>query len=58
MNRAQWTDVVTKALVAAAFFFCLQLYILRASLDTSLLWMVGMGCCAGYLAWSQHTRGG
>lgn len=56
MNRAQWIDVATKALVAGAFFFFLQFYILKASLDTSLFWTIALGGGAGLLAWSQHTR--
>jgi len=58
MNSAQWIDVVTKALVAAGFFFVLQYVILKSSLDISLFWTIALGGGAGLLAWSQHTRGG
>lgn len=58
MNRAQWIDVVTKALVAASFFFVLQYVILKSSLDIALFWTLALGGGAGLLAWSQHTRGG
>jgi hypothetical protein len=56
MNREQMTDVALKGVVAAAFFFVLQYFILKASFDTSLFWTIALGGGAGLLAWNQHTR--
>ncbi len=57
MNATIWRDVVLKGAVASAFFFVLQYVILRASLDSSLLWAVGLGFGASFLAWTQARRG-
>ena len=58
MTRDQWRDIALKGLVAAGFFFVLQYIILKASLDTSLLWAAALAIGAGLLAWSQSQRGG
>ena len=58
MTRDQWRDIALKGIVAAGFFFVLQYIILKASLDTSLLWAGALGIGAGLLAWSQLQRGG
>ena len=58
MTRDQWRDIALKGIVAAGFFFVLQYIILKASLDTSLLWAAALGIGAGLLAWSQSQRGG
>jgi len=46
------------ALVASAFFFGLQKFMLGESLETSLIWAIAGGGGAALLAWLQHRRGG
>lgn len=57
MNPSVWRDVIVKGTVASIFFFVLQYVILKASLESSLLWAVGLGFGASLLAWSQARRG-
>jgi hypothetical protein len=45
-------------LLASAFFFCLQKFVLGESLETSIIWAIAGGGGAGLLAWLQHRRGG
>jgi hypothetical protein len=51
-----WRYIALHAVTAAAFIFLLQRYALDASLDTSLLWMLTFGGCAGGLAYMQSNR--
>lgn len=48
--------VALHVLGAAAFFFLLNLYVLGTPLEHSLLWGVGLGAVAGFLAWQQMKR--
>jgi hypothetical protein len=48
-----WRYIGLHAVVAGAFFFLLQRYVLDASLDTSLLWALTFGGCAAGLAYMQ-----
>jgi hypothetical protein len=50
--------IVGHALVAGAFFFCLQRFVLSQSIDTSVIWSVAGGGGAALLAWLQLRRGG
>ena len=54
-QRLSWTILHTVA--AIAFFFTLQRFGLKASLDTSLLWAAVGGVIAAWLAWQQGSRG-
>jgi hypothetical protein len=49
----RWRYIGLHAVVAGAFFFLLQRYVLNASLDTSLLWALAFGGCAAGLAYMQ-----
>lgn len=49
-------DVLVKALVAAGFFFFLQTYLLKASVEVGLQWAAVAALGAGYIAWSQANR--
>jgi hypothetical protein len=49
--------IIGHALLAAAFFFCLQRFVLGESSDTSVIWAIAGGCGAALLAWLQHRRG-
>ena len=49
----RWRYIGLHAVVAGAFFFLLQRYVLNASLDTSLLWALTFGGCAAGLAYMQ-----
>jgi hypothetical protein len=49
----RWRYIGLHAVVAGAFFFLLQRYMLDASLDTSLLWALTFGGCAAGLAYMQ-----
>ena len=51
-----WRYVGLHAVVAGAFFFLLQRYVLDASLDSSLLWALTFGGCAAGLAYMQSNR--
>jgi hypothetical protein len=46
------------ALLASAFFFCLQKFVLGESLELSIIWGLAGGGAAALLAWLQHRRGG
>jgi hypothetical protein len=46
------------SLLAGAFFFCLQQFVLGQSLETSVIWAIAGGGGAALLAWLQHRRGG
>lgn len=52
----KWGYVALHAVVAATFIFLLQRYVLNASLDSGLLWAVGFGLCAAFLAYNQTKR--
>lgn len=58
MSREAWLDIVTKALLAAVFFYGFQLYVLKSSAGSSIVWAAAMGLAAGWLSWSQWRRGG
>jgi hypothetical protein len=45
------------ALLASAFFFSLQKFVLGETLATSIIWAIAGGGGAGLLAWLQHRRG-
>jgi hypothetical protein len=49
----RWRYIGLHAVVAGAFFFLLQRYVMNASLDTSLLWALTFGACAAGLAYMQ-----
>ena len=51
-----WRYIALHAVAAGAFIFLLQRYVLNASLDTSLLWMLAFGLCAAGLAYMQSNR--
>ena len=46
------------ALLAGAFFFCLQYFLLSQTVETSVIWAIAGGAGAALLAWLQHRRGG
>jgi hypothetical protein len=52
-SMQRWRYIGLHAVVAGAFFFMLQRYVLDASLDTSLLWALTFGGCAAGLAYMQ-----
>jgi hypothetical protein len=45
------------ALMAGAFFFGLQYFVLGEGLQTSVIWGLIGGGAAATLAWMQHRRG-
>jgi len=51
-----WRYIALHTLAAAVFIFTLQRFALNASLETSLLWAVVLGCCAAGLAYAQSNR--
>jgi hypothetical protein len=51
-----WRYIALHTLLAAAFIFLLQRYVLNASLETCLLWALTFGACAAGLAYSQSNR--
>jgi hypothetical protein len=55
MTAEQMRYVALHTLGAAAFFFVLNLYVLGTALEHSVLWAVGFGAMAGFLAW-QHMK--
>ena len=56
MNAAP--KIAGHVLLASAFFFCLQKFVLGESLEISLVWAIAGGGGAGLLAWLQYRRGG
>jgi hypothetical protein len=50
--------IALHGLVAAAFFFVLQRFVLNQSFETSLLWGGLLGAGAAAIAWQQMRRGG
>jgi hypothetical protein len=51
-----WRYIALHSLAASAFIFLLQRYVLNASLETSLMWMLAFGACAAVLATMQSNR--
>ena len=51
-----WRTILLHSAVAATFMFLLQRYVLRATLESSLLWAVVFGGCAAVLATVQANR--
>src|ERR1700682_3078413 len=51
-----WRCISLHTVTAAAFIFLLQRYALSASLESSLLWALTFGGCAGGLAYMQSNR--
>ena len=56
MTSQRMRYVALHALGAAAFFFVLNQYVLGTPLEHSILWGIGLGAVAGYLAWQQHMK--
>jgi len=46
------------AVVAGAFFFCFQYFLMGQTVDNSVIWGAAGGAAAALLAWMQHRRGG
>ena len=51
-----WRYIALHTIAAGAFIFLLQRYGLNATLDSSLLWALTFGGCAGGLAYMQSNR--
>jgi hypothetical protein len=51
-----WRYIALHALMAAAFIFLLQRYVMDASLELSLLWALALGGGAAGLAYKQSNR--
>ncbi|WP_316167224.1 MULTISPECIES: hypothetical protein [unclassified Bradyrhizobium] len=51
-----WRTIALHTATAAVFMFALQRFVLNASLETSLLWVVVFGGCAAGLAYTQSNR--
>ena len=51
-----WLYIALHTVTAAGFIFLLQRYALNASLDSSLIWALTFGGCAGGLAYMQSKR--
>ena len=45
------------AIVAGAFFYCLQRFLLGQTNETSVIWALAGGAAAALLAWIQYRRG-
>lgn len=48
--------LVLHVVLAAAFFFSLQRFMMKESLEVSLVWAAVGGIGAGVLAWTQSRR--
>jgi hypothetical protein len=55
-NMRQPVYIAMHAATAAAFIFLLQRYALSATLESSLMWALFLGGCAGGLAYMQTNR--
>lgn len=51
-----WSHIALHTVAAGAFMFLLQRYVMNASLNSSLLWMLVFGACAAGLAYAQSNR--
>jgi hypothetical protein len=51
-----WRYIAMHTLMAAAFIFLLQRYVMNTSLELSLLWMLAFGGGAAALAYKQSNR--
>jgi hypothetical protein len=51
-----WRYIALHTLLAAAFIFLLQRYVMNASLELSLLWALAFGGGAAGLAYKQSNR--
>lgn len=52
----RWSHMAMHAAAAAAFFFVLQRFLMKESMEISLLWSAVGAVGAALLAW-YHTRG-
>ena len=48
--------IIMHALAAAVFAFVLQMFVLRSTTETALIWALGFGVAAAGLAWHQTNR--
>ena len=51
-----WRYIALHTVLAAAFIFLLQRYVMNASLELSLLWALAFGGGAAGLAYKQSNR--
>lgn len=51
-----WQSMVFHAALAAAFFFVLQKFLMKADTETSFVWALAGGLAAAWLAWHQSRR--
>lgn len=58
MTIAVLKHMAFHAVLAAAFIFFLQYYILKSELQSATFWAVGFGALAAGLAYQQSKRSG
>lgn len=51
-----WGNVALHAALAAVFFFVFQHVVLKAGVETSVLWAIVMGIAAAWLSWKQNAK--
>lgn len=56
MGGKPWQAMILNAVVAAAFFFSLQRFIMAASMETAIVWAIAGAAGAALLAWHQASR--
>jgi len=56
MGGGRWHSLVFNAAGAAAFFFVLQKFLMKADTETSFVWALAGGAGAAWLAWHQARR--
>ena len=56
LTMKHWRYIALHTVLAAAFIFLLQRYVMNASLELSLLWALAFGGGAAGLAYKQSNR--
>jgi hypothetical protein len=58
MSSENLRFIVLHVLGAGAFIFVLNYFVLNTGMQSSLIWTVGFGAMAGFVAWQQIKRRG
>ncbi len=56
MSVANMRYIAMHAVGAAAFIFVLNYFVLKTEMQSTLIWVVGFGAAAAFLAWQQTKR--
>ena len=58
MTSENLRKIALHVVCAAVFIFALNYFVLNTGLQSALIWTVGFGAMAGFVAWQQIKRRG